>query len=179
MARKKCLRCGKRFGSEAERCITCGSEIVAVRGRAGRTTSAVTALLAIIALVGSVSLSDRYLPALSDWYYRMVISYLPEAALPFTVPDNDQAFYVCARSVVRQLDNETSVVTFARLVDARTTELGNGRYSIESYVDEAVAKGVTYRRTFACTLKQNGESWMLEAVELGEATPGTVTASAQ
>lgn len=123
----------------------------------------VVASLAALA-VGS---ADRYVPALSDWYTRVAIEYLPESAFRLApITDDERAFYVCARSVVKQMDGESSIATFASSEAATTHELGNGRKVIQSHVDESTEDGVEQRIVFRCTVRSEGSRWVIETLEL-------------
>jgi len=127
----------------------------------------VLAVLFGLLTVLAVGFSDRYVPAVADWYTRMVIRYLPEPALRFTSAEADtRAFYVCAKSVVRAIEEEASVVTFAAGSAEQAIPIGGGVYRLTSYVEEARADGSKHRRTFSCTLRLEGDSWRLEEMEL-------------
>jgi hypothetical protein len=88
-------------------------------------------------------------------------------------PDDTRAFYVCAKSVVRAIEDEASVVTFAGGSDDVAVAIGEGLYRVVSFVDEARVDGSTLRRSFTCTLRLQGDTWELEDVEL-EPTPTNV-----
>jgi hypothetical protein len=127
----------------------------------------------------AVGFSSRYVPAVGDWYSRLVIQYVPEPALRFAPADDDlRAFYVCAKSVVKQIEDANSVVTFAAGTEDVTVALGGDLYRVDSYIDEARVDGSTLRRPFTCTLRQEGEGWTLEEVEL-EPPPTAVAGSLQ
>jgi hypothetical protein len=180
MRRYQCSRCSKRVHREAVRCVACGGEPIPVGRKLGRAGTGVLVTAAGLALVIAVSFSDRYVPAVADWYTRAVINYVPDGALWLASPgDDDRAFYVCARSVIKEINNDASVVTFASLAAGQTRQLDDGSYLVESYVDEAIEDGPTYRRTFSCTLRESNGEWQLEAVEVEQvaATPVAVAAA--
>ena len=141
------------------------------RSRPSRAVTGAAVTVLALTMMLAIGLSDRYVPAVSDWYSQVVIRYMPEGALYFTTRNDDRAFYLCARSVVRQIEDETSVVTFASHATTSTLALGDGRFRVESYVDEAIEDGPTYRRPFTCTVKQEGSSWRLEDVDLEDSGP--------
>jgi hypothetical protein len=179
MRRYQCSRCSKRVNRGAVRCVACGGEPSPSTRKISRAATGVAVSIIGLGLALAVTFSDRYVPAVSDWYSRAVINYVPEGALWFTAPgDDDRAFYVCARSVVREINNEQSVVTFASLAQGQARQLEDGRYQVQSYVDEAVEGGPTYRRTFSCTLREENGEWRLEAVEVQQLTPTTVAVTA-
>lgn len=171
MRRRQCTRCGKILGPEVRLCVVCGGETGAAGRRLGRAATGVGVALLAVSIILALSFSDRYAPVVSDWYSRMVIHYVPDTALRFTTDETDRAFYVCARSVVKQIDEMESVVTFAAVEDALTRDLGEGRFRLESYVEEATPEGPTYRRAFTCTLRRDGTDWSLEGVELEAIAP--------
>lgn len=168
--RTYCSRCAKRLPTSAGRCIACGgAPRVEQTGGQGRTVVLVFVLAMTILI--AVGLSDRYVPPVADWYTRMVIQYLPEPIHRLTPgPDDRRAFYVCARSVVRAIENDLSIATFAA-DEEMAVPLGNDRYRVASYVDEALLDGRTQRREFACTVRLENGVWRLEEVELEPAPP--------
>ena len=101
--RNHCERCAKKLHSGAVHCVACGGRAVPRReGRSRIVTGAIVTALSLI-IVLAVGLSDRYVPAVSDWYSRMVIHHAPEGTMPYLpgVTGDDRAFYSCARTVVR------------------------------------------------------------------------------
>ncbi|MEX2582065.1 MAG: hypothetical protein WD766_02255 [Gemmatimonadota bacterium] len=170
LRRNYCSRCAKRLPASAERCVACGGA-PRIDEKEGQVRTAVLVFALAITIVIAVGFSDRYVPAVADWYTRVVIQYLPEPAHRFTPgPDDRRAFYVCARSVVRAIENDLSVATFAA-EDEMAVPLGNDRYRVASYVDEALLDGRTQRREFTCTVRLEDGDWRLEAVELEPAPP--------
>jgi hypothetical protein len=174
MARRPncCPRCSQRVPNATERCLRCGAHPTDIdlwrrrRDTARRTTAVVVALLSVLALL-AIGYSDRYLPAVSEWYTRMAIQYLPDPAARLLVgPDSRLAYHACARSVVRRVEAKTSVVTFGRQDLASAVALGEGRYRIRSYLDEAREDGAMQRRAFSCTVRLEGSRWVPEAAEL-------------
>jgi hypothetical protein len=142
--------------------------------------ASVTATLALVLL--AINFSDRYVPAVSDWYTRMAIQYLPESALRFApITDAERAFYVCARSVVKRMGGESSIATFASTESATTRSLGDGRLLIQSHVDESVEAGVNHRHVFRCTVRPEGSRWVIENLELQavERVPTEVASSSR
>jgi hypothetical protein len=175
MRRYQCSRCSKRVNRGAVRCVSCGGEPSPAAAGIDRRTKSIAMSLIGLGLILAVTFSDRYVPAVSDWYTRAVINYVPADALWLASPsDDDRAFYLCARSVVREIDDERSVVTFAGLSLGQTRELDDGRLQVESYVDEALEGGPTYRRTFSCILREEGGEWRVEAVNVEQPAPTAV-----
>jgi hypothetical protein len=164
LSREQCHRCFKRFNPGASKCVGCGAHAddrpatANRRGMGGWATIAV-AVIALLTML-AIGFSDRYVTAVSDWYTDMVIRFRAEAPMHFiAVSDDKQAFQVCARSVVKRLEEESSVATFPA---GGTLALGDGRYRVDSFVDEAGIDGVTHRRSFSCTVHFSGSRWVLE-----------------
>ena len=179
MRRNQCSRCSKRVHRGSIRCVACGGEPAPLQRTIGRRATGVLVTIAGLAVVLAVGFSDRYVPAVADWYTRAIINYVPEGALWLASPgDDDRAFYVCARSVIKEIGNDASVVTFASLTAGQTRQLDDGSYRVESYVDEAMEGGPTHRRTFSCTLREANGEWQLEAVEVQQLTPTAVALTA-
>lgn len=122
------------------------------------------AALSVVVLL-FVVFSDRYLPTVADWYTRMVIYYVPERALR-RVPGmsaDDRLFYLCARSVARELEDERSVVTFSESA-MELEALGGDRYVLISYVDVVGDQGAFQRRLFTCIAHNDAGEWRIEEV---------------
>jgi hypothetical protein len=165
--RDYCSRCTKRLPAGSSRCVGCGGRPSPNVGRSGQARTAVVVVLLGLLTVLAVGFSDRYVPAVADWYSRMVIHYLPEPALRFApAPDEARAFYICAKSVVRAVEEEASVVTFAPESAVLAAEVGEGRYRLDSFVEEARVDGSTLQRSFTCRLRLEGDSWHIEELEL-------------
>jgi hypothetical protein len=169
--RERCHRCHKRLTPGPVRCVGCGTEAGAVEaatgGRTKRRWAGLVAVVLTVAALLAVGLSDRYMSAVSDWYTDMVIRFLPGAELSFLpVPDDQQAFRVCARSVVKRMEAESSVATFPGVVGGVVDSLGDGRFRIDSFVDEASEGGAVHRRTFSCLARFDGHRWRVEDLVL-------------
>jgi hypothetical protein len=162
--RSLCPRCSKRIPPEGDLCVGCGAP-AAERGRRFTARSMGFAVLLALLTLLAVSYSDRYVPAVADWYTDAVLRFLPESAMNI-VPATDErrAFYVCARRVVKRLESEASIATFAS--EVTTQHLGEGRFRVQSYVDEALEEGPRLRHLFRCTVRGGGGQWILEDLEL-------------
>jgi hypothetical protein len=181
--RNRCHRCHKRLTPGPVRCVGCGTEAGAVEaakgGRSTRRWAGLVAVVLTVAALIAVGLSDRYMSAVSDWYTDMVIRFLPGEELSFlAVPDDQQAFRVCARSVVRRIEAESSVATFPGLVGGAVDSLGEGRFRIDSFVDEASEGGAVHRRTFRCLAHFDGRRWRVEDLVLQTLAAATITSPA-
>jgi len=181
--RNRCHRCHKRLTPGPVRCVGCGTEAVSVEAaKAGRRTHRWVGLFAVVLTVAAliaVGMSDRYMSAVSDWYTDMVVRFLPGQELSFLgVPDDQQAFRACARSVVKLIEAESSVATFPGPVEGVVDSLGDGRFRIDSFVDEASKGGAVHRRTFSCLARFDGRLWRIEDLNLQTlATAATSTAA--
>ena len=166
--RNRCDRCAGNVSPTAERCITCGGRAVPRRSPRSRLTTAIIVTVLSVIVLLAVGLSDRYVPAVADWYSRMAIEYVPEPALPYLpgATEDDRAFYQCARTVVRKIENERSVVTFPE-PPGTLTDVGEGRFELRSIVDEAIEDGEVLRRSFVCQLHEEGVgNWRVDDVQL-------------
>jgi hypothetical protein len=127
----------------------------------------------------AVGFSDRYVPAVADWYTDMVIRFVPEAESNFLpVDDGERAFLACARSVVKRMDSESSIATFASSGGASTVATGEDRYEVRSFVDEASEDGVVRRKAFTCTVRFDARGWIVEAVTVDAGTAEQVAEAA-
>lgn len=132
-----------------------------------RRGTASVLIIAAALTASAVGFSDRYVPAVSDWYTRMAVDYLPDSALRFTpLTVDERAFYVCARSVARRMGGESSIATFASTETAITEDLGDGRKLIQSHVDESIEDGTRLRHLFRCTVREEGTQWVIENLEI-------------
>lgn len=166
--RNRCDRCAKNLPPTAARCVTCGGRAVPRRSPRNRLATAIIVTVLSFIVLLAVGLSDRYVPAVADWYSRMVIQYVPEPALPYLpgASDDDRAFYQCARTVVRTIENERSVVTFPE-PPGTLTEVGEGRFELRSIMDEAIEDGEVFRRSFVCEMHEEGVgTWRVDGVQL-------------
>ena len=128
-------------------------------------------LVVIAALMGR-SYSDRYVPAIADWYTGMVIRTSSGEAMRFRADsDTDRAFYVCARSVVRRLGGDASIVTFVDSERIATQPLGEGRYRVESLIEESFGQGLRQRHVFSCLVREDGDQWVVEDLNVRPLDP--------
>jgi hypothetical protein len=167
--RTECPKCRKRMARRRNLCVGCGARTETKNPLSGLRPAHAVGFLLLLAICGTVaaSLADRYLPAVTDWYLEMAVPYLGEGASPFlgAAPD-DSAYYACVRSVVKRIDEEGTIATFAGPRASRTHTLGEGRYRIESFVTEAAEDGGTAVRSFTCTVKSDGTRWAIEDLEV-------------
>lgn len=133
-----------------------------------RVAGAAIAALALAALL-AMNHSDRYVPAISDWYLQMALPYTPGAVHEFTPTfDDERAFYACVRLVAKRIGDRGSIVTFAGSGAAATLALGDGRYQVRSYVDESMVMGTTQRHAFTCLVRAERERWIVEELNVQE-----------
>ena len=65
------------------------------------------------------------------------------------------------------MEGEFSVETFDA-AGSRTVPLGEGRYRIESAVDQARRSGEQVRHDFSCTVRYEAGRWVLEELKVQE-----------
>lgn len=168
MPNRTCPRCERRLPYAGRRCVHCEWK-VGEPGRepVGRRSVVVRALLVALLATGAVGLAYRHAPALADWYAGFAARYLPGAASSYApASTEDGAFFYCARQVSRKMEGEFSVETFPARQNGETVELGEGRYRIASFVDEARIDGERVRYNFTCTVQFQRGRWVLQELEV-------------
>ena len=166
MPSRNCPSCRRRIPYSIKRCVRCGwSEAdgsAVANGSAARRYGVWVALLCITLFVG-VRYADRYMPHVADWYAGFAAQHLPDGLARLAPAATDPgALYYCARRVVKQIQEEGSVATFAGPAEARTTTLGDNRFEVRSFVDGARADGVAVRHEFVCIVRHERGQWQLE-----------------
>jgi|GEM_PF-3246023 len=171
MPHRTCPSCLKRLPYAGRRCIHCGwtrrSGVDQELRRATRRRQILFATIFMIFLVGGGSVLIRNAPALADWYAGFAAERL---AQPFSsvapVRTQSGAYFYCARQVARQMEGEFSVETFPALDEGTLIALGDQRYRIVSYVDQARGDGERVRHDFVCTVRHVKGRWVLEELEM-------------
>ncbi|HET7321389.1 MAG TPA: hypothetical protein VFI96_02765, partial [Longimicrobiaceae bacterium] len=103
----------------------------------------------------------------ADWYATFAWQHLPAGASSFApAPSGSGAYFYCARQVVKQMKGELAVQTFPAPEEGETVALGNSRYRIRAYVDQADRAGDRARFDFTCSVRYDGGRWVLEELEL-------------
>src|SRR5690606_2702585 len=151
MARNRCPHCDRNLPYAGRRCVHCGWSIREDDLEPGkgiswwrRRTLWIAATAGLI-FVG-VGLGYRNAPLIADWYAGFAAENLPASASSFAPTETEAgAFFYCARQVARRMNGEYSVETFAAPKESQLVSLGDGRYRIESYVDEAREDGQRVR----------------------------------
>jgi hypothetical protein len=111
--------------------------------------------------------------ALAEWYANFAAYHLPEQMSSYALADTERgAFFYCARQVAREMDGEFSVETFPSLTESYAEALGDGRYRIESWVEEARLDGESIRHGFTCTVRYQSGRWALEELSFGKGASG-------
>lgn len=172
MPRNRCPHCERSLPYAGRRCLHCGWSVRKASLEPGegvawwRRRRLWTAIVAGTLLVG-VGLAYRNAPELADWYASFAAENLPAGASSFAPVDTDSgAFFYCARQVARRMNGEFSVETFASPDDSELTQLGEGRYRIESFVDETREDGRRVRYSFVCRVAFERGRWILEDLDL-------------
>lgn len=174
MARNRCPHCERRLPYAGRRCVHCGwsvreaglgpGEGVAWWRRRGLWITVTTVLL----LVG-VGLGYRNAPQLADWYASFAAQNLPAGASSFAPAETQSgAFFYCARQVSRRMNGAFSIETFPSQEESELVSLGDGRYRIESFVDETREDGSRVRYAFVCSVAYEAGRWVLEDLDLRE-----------
>ena len=148
MALKKCKECGHDVSTKADACPNCG----AVK----KTTSGCTGCIAILFMiffvpwcVGSLSDSDSSTP------HQTVQKSI-------TTHDKVTAYVIAKDFVENQLKSPGTAKWPWDNTDKVTKHLGNGEYTIRTYVDSQNSFGALIRTNFSCTVQYTGnEKWKL------------------
>jgi hypothetical protein len=111
----------------------------------------------------------RNAPLIADWYASFAAENLPASASSFAQLENEAgAFFYCARQVAKRMNGQYSVETFPSQQESDLTPLGEGRYQVESFVDEMREDGSQVRYTFTCNVTYARGRWVLDKLDLTE-----------
>jgi hypothetical protein len=171
MPKRSCPSCNRRLPYAARRCLHCQWSLRA--GRAGEDGGSLLKrgrvwmlVLLLAALVGGGA-AYRNADSIAFWYANFAARHLPSSLSSFAPTDTDAgAFFFCARQVARSMDGEFSVETFPSLDQSRSVTLGERRYQIRSFVDEAREDGARIRHSFVCTVQYARGRWVLEDLKM-------------
>ena len=174
MARNRCPHCARKMPYAGRRCVHCGWSVlqqgldegkgVAWWRRRGLWSVMVAGLL----LVG-IHYGYRNAPLLADWYASFAAENLPAGASSLAPTDTeDGAYFYCARQVSKRMRGDYSVETFPSQQESELTRLGDGKYQVESFVDETRLDGQRVRYSFVCTAAFDGGRWTLEKLDITE-----------
>ena len=120
-------------------------------------------------LLSGLGMAYHNAPQLADWYAGFAAEYLMAESSSLTDSDRDsEAFYFCIRQVAKQMEEEYSVETFPSASEGELRSLGDGRYRVESFVDEAREDGTRVRYAFVCSVAFERGRWNLEELNLTE-----------
>lgn len=175
MRKRTCPRCSRRLPYAARRCLQCdwthAEGEAPARGTSFWTRARIQALILLLAGMIGGGLAYRNADSLAFWYAGFAARYLPPALSSFAPTDTDAgAFFYCARQVARRMDGEFSVETFPTLEQSRAVTLDDGRYRIESFVDETRENGARVRHAFVCTVHLVRGRWVLDDLEFSSST---------
>ncbi|HEX6071301.1 MAG TPA: hypothetical protein VFZ18_15820 [Longimicrobiaceae bacterium] len=175
MARNRCPHCARKMPYAGRRCVHCGWSVLRQQGldegkgvawwrRRGLWSVMVAGLL----LVG-IHYGYRNAPLLADWYASFAAENLPAGASSLAPTDTeDGAYFYCARQVSKRMRGDYSVETFPSQQESELTRLGDGKYQVESFVDETRLDGQRVRYSFVCTAAFDGGRWTLEKLDITE-----------
>lgn len=171
MPKRSCPRCNRRLPYAGRRCVHCqwsqrdGEPVAASRSFWSRGRVWVLVLLLVGMAGGSVAY--RNADDIAFWYASFAAWHLPSSLSSFAPTDSDTgAFFFCARQVSRRMDGHFSVETFPSLSQGQAQRLGDGRYQIQSFVDEMREGGGRVRHDFRCTVQYSRGRWVLEDLDL-------------
>jgi hypothetical protein len=141
-------------------------------------------MLALLA----INYSDRYIPAISEWYMEMAVPSGADPALQLIANPSlrlianpssragaergdDEPYFVCARYVARRIGGEDSITTFPAVTESSTVRLADGRYTISAHVDQSMEQGGEVRRRFDCTVRMENGGWRVDRLEVWRVAP--------
>jgi hypothetical protein len=175
MARtRRCPHCDRRLPYAGRRCIHCGWSIREAALERGGGVSwwrrrGLWAGITTVLLLFGVSLGFRNAPLLADWYASFAAENLPAGASSFAPTHSEAgAFFYCARQVSKRMNGNFSVETFPSQQESDLHSLGDGRYRVESFVDETREDGSRVRYAFVCDVTFQRGRWVLEELDLTE-----------
>lgn len=182
MPNRTCPTCLKRLPYAGRRCRHCGWKVQAgVDHSAGREArrrrQLIVAGVLVLFLVATAGVMARNAEGIADWYAGFAAEHLAQPFSAFAPTDTDLgAYFYCARLVSRQMDGDFSVETFPDPGDHTTLALGERRYRVVSFVEQARDDGERVRHDFSCTVRYDHGRWVLEKLDLARFAGGTVTA---
>jgi hypothetical protein len=182
MPNRTCPSCLKRLPYAGRRCLHCGwthregFDLESVK-QAWRRRQVLWVAVLLLVVAGGGSLMLRNAPVLADWYAGFAAERLAQPFSSFApVATDASAFFYCARQVARQMDGDFSVETFAGPGQSTMQVLGERRYRIVSFVEQARESGERVRHDFACTVRHDRGRWVLEDLDVERYAGGAVTA---
>jgi hypothetical protein len=133
-----------------------------------------------LALLLSIGPSDGYGPIVAESHATTAFDPVPVPAARFgPASEDERAFHACARSVVKRIRGERTIVTFAGMDAAVTIPLGGGRFQLWSYLEQAEEDGSRERREFICTVREGPQGILVERLEIRAAPDGRELAVAE
>jgi len=171
MHKRSCPSCRKRLPYAARRCLHCGWTM-AEGNRMPHATSGWRRRqlfwggVFVLLMAGTASVALRNAEGIADWYAGFAAEHLAQPFSSWAPHETDRgAFFYCARMVARQMDGEFSVETFQASA-ATTQAVGNRRYRVISFVEQARADGERVRHDFTCEVRFDRGRWVLENLAL-------------
>jgi len=96
----------------------------------------------------------------------------PAAQREQTLHENKIEMWVAAQGFVKRSLRAPSTASFGSVFgeyqdpDSCVTDLGGRRYRVRGWVDAENAFGAKVRSDFVCVVKDEGETWRLESIEI-------------
>ena len=120
-------------------------------------------------LLAATAAGVRNAPVLADWYAGFAAENLWAGASSLgPVETESGAYFFCARQVAKRMNSDFSVETFPSPSEGEMHSLGEGRYRVESFVDEAREDGTRVRYAFVCSVAFERGRWTLEQLDMAE-----------
>jgi hypothetical protein len=179
MPNRTCPSCLNRLPYAGRRCTRCGwthrQGLDPERVRSGRRRRwIVWSTIILLFVAGGSSMLIRNAPALADWYAGFAAERLAQQFSSFAPAATDVgAYFFCARHVARQMDGDYSVETFPSPRESTIQTLGDQRFRIVSFVDQARESGDRVRHGFTCTVRRDQGRWVMEELELERLAGGS------
>ena len=171
---RSCPHCDRRLPYAGRRCVHCGwsvrtADLEPGQGIAWWRRRTLWAVVTTVLLLLGVGLGYRNAPRIADWYAGFAAENLPATASSFAPTETETgAFFYCARQVARKMNGQFSVETFPSEEESELVALGDGRYRVESFVDETREDGSRVRYAFVCNVAYQRGRWVLEQLDLTE-----------
>jgi hypothetical protein len=183
MPNRSCPSCLRRLPYAGRRCIHCGwthgeAADDPIASAKPRRRQLVWGAVLLLFLAGGGGLVARNAPTLADWYAGFAAERLAQPFSSFApVATDASAFFYCARQVARQMKGDFSIETFPAPDQSTTHTLGEDRYRIVSFVDQALESGERVRHDFVCTVRHDRGRWVLEDLEMQRYAGAAATAA--
>lgn len=170
----RCPACKRRIAGD-RRCFRCGWRRMAGGDapiEAPRPWGRITAVLALVLMLGAVGVYRMNGAAIADWYAEFAMRHLPAGFSSFGPADTPSgAFYHCVSRVAKEVSDGSTVETFPSYTEANTRALGSGRYAVRAALEGTGADGERMSRSFTCEVRFERGRWVTERLAVGDRSP--------